>query len=56
VKRLNDYELSLAGPGAPAVKVVHRHARFILTLRITPDPQRDVLLIETILDGDTANR
>ena len=53
VKRLDDYELSLAGPGIPAVQVVHSHARFILTLRITPDPQRDVLLIETILDGDT---
>jgi len=52
VKRLNDYELSLAGPGIPAVKIVHSHPRFMLTLRITPDPQRDVLLIETILDGD----
>jgi glucoamylase len=52
VKRLNDYELSLAGPGIPAVKVVHNHPRFTLTLRITPDPQRDVLLIETNLDGD----
>ena len=53
VKRLNDYELSLAGPGIPAVKVVHSHPRFKLTLRVTPDPQRDVLLIETFLDGDT---
>ena len=53
VKRLNDYDLSLAGPGIPAVKVLHKHPRFKLTLRITPDPQRDVLLIETILDGDT---
>ena len=53
VKRLNDYELTLASPGIPAVKVIHNHPRFTLTLRITPDPQRDVLLIETLLDGDT---
>lgn len=52
VKRLQDYELTLAAPGVPAVKVVHRHSRFTLTLRITPDPQRDVLLIEVTLDGD----
>jgi len=56
VKRLQAYELTLAGPGIPAVTVVHRHARFTLTLRITPDPQRDVLLIESTLDGDAALR
>jgi glucoamylase len=56
VKRLQAYELTLAGPGIPAVKVVHRHARFTLTLRITPDPQRDVLLIEATLEGDAALR
>ena len=52
VKRLRNYELTLAGPGIPAVKVVHRYPRFSLTLRITTDPQRDVLLIEVTLDGD----
>jgi glucoamylase len=56
VKRLQNYELTLAGPGVPAVKVVHRHERFTLTLRITPDSQRDVLLIETALDGDAELR
>ena len=56
LKRLDQYELSLAGPGIPAITVVHRHPRFSLTLRITPDPQRDVLLIETTLDGDAALR
>jgi len=56
VKRLNNYELSLADPGVPAVKILHRHERFTLTLRITPDPQRDVLLIETTLEGDAALR
>ena len=54
VKRLANYELSLAGPGIPAVKVIHRHARFTLTLRITPDPQRDVLLMEVTLEGEPA--
>jgi len=52
VKRLHRHELSLAVPGAPAVNIVHRHPRFTLALRITPDPQRDVLLIELTLDGD----
>ena len=33
VKRLGHYELELAAPGVPAAKVVHRHARFTLTLR-----------------------
>lgn len=52
VKRLNDYELSLAGPGIPAVSVTHQHPRFKLKLRVTPDPQRDVLLVEISLEGD----
>ena len=52
VKRMQNYELTLAAPGVPAVKVVHRHPRFTFTLRVTPDPQRDVLLIEANLDGD----
>jgi len=56
VKRMNRYELSLAGPGVPAITVVHHHPRFTLQLRVTPDPQRDVLLIETTLDGDAALR
>lgn len=56
VKRLRNQELSLPSPGIPAVRIVHRHERFTLTLRITPDPLRDVLLIELRLDGDPGLR
>src|SRR6202035_4045370 len=56
VKRLENYSLRLIAAGTPAVEVVHRHARFTLTLRVTPDPDRDVLAIEVTLDGDAALR
>ncbi|WP_043342257.1 glycoside hydrolase family 15 protein [Belnapia moabensis] len=52
VKRNADYSLATAGPGIPAVQVVHRHPRFELTLRIAPESDRDVLLIEAVLTGD----
>jgi glucoamylase len=52
VKRLWNYLLQLAAPGAPAVRIVHRHERFELTLRVTPCEHRDVLLIEASLGGD----
>ena len=52
VKRLEAYTLKLVAPGVPAVEVVHTHQRFTLTLRITPDPDRDVLAIESKLEGD----
>ncbi len=52
VKRLNNYTLSQPEPGIPAYTIVHQHPRFTLTLRITPDPQRDVVLIECRLEGD----
>ena len=54
VKRLEAYDLELPKAGIPAPTIVHRHERFELTLRITPDPQRDVLLIELALRGDDA--
>ena len=56
VKRLNDYTVSQPGPGIPAYTLLHHHPRFTLTLRITPDPQRDVLLIECQLQGDATLR
>lgn len=56
IKRLDRHQLQLPSPGIPAVHVVHRHARFELSLRIVPDPQRDVLLIEVHLDGDPGLR
>ncbi len=52
VKRLENYTLRLLAPGTPAVEVVHKHERFTLTLRIAPDPERDVLAIEVTLAGD----
>jgi glucoamylase len=52
VKRLRGRNLRTAVPGVPAVEVVHHHARFNLTLRIAPDQQRDVLLIDVTLEGD----
>ena len=52
VKRLQNYTFRLLAPGTPAVEIVHSHERFSLKLRITPDPDRDVLLIEMDLDGD----
>ena len=36
---------------SPAVRIVHRHARFELTLRIVPASERDVLLIDVALSG-----
>src|SRR3984885_30588 len=52
IKRLGNYSLRLPAPGTPAVEIVHCHERFRLTLRVTPDPDRDVLLIEIDLTGD----
>lgn len=56
VKRLENYTLRLLALGTPAVEVVHRHENFTLTLRITPDPDRDVLVIDVALDGEAALR
>jgi len=51
VKRNDNYTLKLLAPGVPAVEITHSHARYTLRLRITPDPRRDVLVIECRLDG-----
>ncbi len=56
VKRLWRHDLQLPVPGTPAVRVVHRHERFELQLRITPCEHRDVLLIEVTLSGDESLR
>jgi glucoamylase len=56
IKRLGRYELHFPGPGIPAAQVVHRHERFTLSLRITPDSVRDVLLVEVDLQGDAQLR
>jgi len=54
VKRLWRHQVQLAAAGAPAVRIVHRHERFELTLRVTPCANRDVLLIEVSLSGEEA--
>ena len=56
VKRMWRHVVQLAAPGAPAVRIVHHHERFELTLRVTPAEHRDVLLIEVNLSGDPALR
>jgi glucoamylase len=52
VKRNQNYSLRRLAPGAPAVEITHRHERYTLQLRITPDPRRDVLAIACQLDGE----
>ncbi len=52
VKRLGDYRIELPESGIPLATVTHRHPRFALTLRVYPDPNRDVLRLEVDLRGD----
>jgi glucoamylase len=56
VKRMYRHTLTLAGPGVPAVRIVHEHERFELALRIVPSRERDVLLMEIELTGDESLR
>lgn len=56
LRRMNDYEVRLAGSGVPAVEIVHRHPRFTFTIEVCPVQRRDVLLIRCRLDGDAALR
>lgn len=51
VKRNQNYRLRPVAPGVAAAEIRHEHPRYVLQLRITPDPHRDVLLIECALDG-----
>lgn len=52
VKRLGSYRITQPQAGIPAIEIVHTHARFELRLRITPDPIREALLIDVVLQGD----
>lgn len=52
VKTLEDCDVHYHSAGVPAVTIVHRHPRFILTQRIVPEPNRDVVLLEVLLEGD----
>lgn len=51
VKRNGDYSIRAVAAGVPAFEVVHRHSRYVLRLRISPDPRRDVLSIESELQS-----
>lgn len=53
---LPGYTLEFVAPGIPVLTIHHRHALFNLQLRICPDPQRDVLLLDIVLEGDEALR
>jgi glucoamylase len=52
VKRQQAWQMQLPASGIPLPTLIHRHARFTLTLRVCPDPERDVLLIQVELTGD----
>ncbi len=52
VKTLGSHAFRLVEAGVPAAEIVHHHGRFKLKLRIAPDPERDVLLLEMQLEGD----
>jgi len=56
VKRVDNYALRYLAPGVPAVEIVHSHARYQLTLRVTPDPARDALILAIELEGDAELR
>ena len=55
-KRLREREIRLPAPGIPLPTITHHHPRFQLTVRLCPDPERDVLLVDVDLDGDEALR
>jgi len=56
VKRLWQHTIEALVPGIPAVRVVHRHERFELTLRVVPCEERDALLVDVVLTGDESLR
>jgi glucoamylase len=56
LKRLASYRMAVPQPGVPALEILHTHERFELRLRVAPDPDRDVLLVEVTLEGDAGLR
>src|SRR6201995_1994057 len=54
VKRIADYEISLAAPYVPLPAIRHRGPGYELALRIVPDPMRDAVLIAFQLIGKNA--
>ncbi len=56
VRTLGQYAVSLEGEGLPAVHIRHEHERFRLDLAIVAAPDRDVILVDFRLTGDSALR
>jgi glucoamylase len=56
LRALNNYEVTLAKPGVPAVEIVHRHPRFTFTIKVCPSQRCDVLLLHCKLEGDESLR
>jgi glucoamylase len=54
VRRLGSYDIRWEEGALPAITIVHRHERFVLSLRICADPEREVLLVRHELAGDAA--
>jgi glucoamylase len=54
VRRLGNYTVSWQDAAIPAITITHRHSRFMLTLKICADPERDVLLVDFELVGDAS--
>lgn len=52
IRRLPAYNMEFVAPGIPVLTLHHQHSHFTLHLKICPDPQRDVLLLDIILQGD----
>lgn len=52
VKRVAKYDIRFLAAGAPAFEITHKHDRYRLRLRISPDPRREVLVVEYLLDSD----
>jgi len=52
VKRNANYRLRPVAIGVPAAEITHEHPRYRLRLRLTPDPRREVLLIDCALEGE----
>lgn len=52
VKRPGAYDIRFLAPGVPAFEITHQHQRYRLRLRVSPDPRREVLVVEFHLDAD----
>lgn len=52
LRRLDNYTVAWQDEAIPAITITHCHAKFTLTLKICADPERDVLLIDFVLEGD----